>query len=117
SMSQKDTLAVLLTGRSVAGFSKLIMQILTAKKLEFDMVCLKPSTGPSGESFASTKDFKTKLLSDIMDTYVHTDELTCVEWFWYSLGASLLITASAYMRIGCRMCKRFESSSTSITTL
>ncbi|KAF8424055.1 hypothetical protein EV426DRAFT_562698 [Tirmania nivea] len=79
SMTQKDTLTILLTGRSVKGFSKLIQQIVAAKKLEFDMICLKPEVGHEGEKIRNTKDFKTMLLSKIMDTYVYAEELRIYE--------------------------------------
>lgn len=79
SMAQKDTLTILLTGRSVKGFSGLIQQMVAAKKLEFDMICLKPEVGPEGEKIRNTKDFKTTLLSKVMDTYVHAEDLKIYE--------------------------------------
>ncbi|RPB29451.1 hypothetical protein L211DRAFT_776258 [Terfezia boudieri ATCC MYA-4762] len=79
SMAQKDTLTILLTGRSVKGFSRLIEQMVAAKKLEFDMICLKPEVGPEGENIKNTKDFKTMLLGKIMDTYVHAEDLKIYE--------------------------------------
>ncbi|KAF2001070.1 hypothetical protein P154DRAFT_433717 [Amniculicola lignicola CBS 123094] len=69
SMQQKDVLSVLLTGRSEAGFADLIKRMVRSKKLEFDMICLKPATGPTGQKFRSTMAFKQELLKDIIHTY------------------------------------------------
>ena len=74
-MAQRDTLSILLTGRSQRGYSGLIQRMLAAKKLDFDMICLKPETGPDGERIANTKQFKTILLAKVMDTYVHAEDL------------------------------------------
>lgn len=79
SMAQKDTLNILLTGRSVKGFSELIQRMVKAKKLEFDMICLKPEIGPEAEKIQNTKHFKTMLLSKVMDTYVHAESLKIYE--------------------------------------
>lgn len=79
SMAQKDTLKVLLTGRSVKGFSELIQRIVATRNLEFDMICLKPEAGPEGEKIQNTKQFKTTLLSKMMDTYVHAEDLKIYE--------------------------------------
>ncbi|KAF8461122.1 hypothetical protein BDZ91DRAFT_388243 [Kalaharituber pfeilii] len=79
SMAQKDTLRILLTGRSVKGFSELIQRMVDAKKLEFDIICLKPEEGPEGEKIANTKDFKTTFLTKVMDTYVHTEDIKVYE--------------------------------------
>ncbi|CEL07434.1 hypothetical protein ASPCAL10591 [Aspergillus calidoustus] len=79
SMKQKDALTVLLTGRSEAGFSELIKRMVDSKKLEFDLVCLKPEVGPNGERFSSTMDFKQTFLEDIVLTYEQADEIRVYE--------------------------------------
>lgn len=67
--NESDALAILLTGRGEAQFSDLLTRMITAKKLDFPMVCLKPDSGPNGEHFASTLDFKQTFLADVMNTY------------------------------------------------
>lgn len=79
SMAQRDTLKILLTGRSVKGFSELIQRIVATRNLEFDMICLKPEVGPDGEKIQNTKQFKTMFLSKVMDTYVHVEDLKIYE--------------------------------------
>lgn len=80
SMSQKDTLTVLLTGRSVKGFSALIQRIVASKKLEFDMICLKPQASAfDGEKIQNTKQFKRLVLEHILNTYVHTEDFKIYE--------------------------------------
>ena len=75
SMQQKDALNVLLTGRSEHGFADLIKRIVRSKKLEFDMVCLKPNVGPAGQKFKSTMEFKQELLKEIEYTYKAADDI------------------------------------------
>ncbi|KAF2033373.1 hypothetical protein EK21DRAFT_59009 [Setomelanomma holmii] len=79
SMEQKDALSVLLTGRGESNFSDLIKRIARSKKLDFDMVCLKPATGPAGQRFRNTMDFKQELLKDIVYTYKEADEIRVYE--------------------------------------
>lgn len=79
SMLQKDALAVLLTGRSESNFSDLIKRIVRSKKLDFDMVCLKPATGPAGQKFKNTMEFKQELLKDIVYTYKDAEEIRVYE--------------------------------------
>ncbi|KAL3463018.1 hypothetical protein BJX64DRAFT_258040 [Aspergillus heterothallicus] len=79
SMKQKDALTVLLTGRSEAGFSELIKRMVASKKLEFDLVCLKPEVGPNGERFSSTMEFKQTFLEDLVLTYEQADEIRVYE--------------------------------------
>ncbi|KAF1920544.1 hypothetical protein BDU57DRAFT_552904 [Ampelomyces quisqualis] len=79
SMQQKDAISVLLTGRGEANFSDLIKRIARSKKLDFDMVCLKPATGPAGQRFRNTMDFKQELLKDIIYTYRDAEELRIYE--------------------------------------
>ncbi|KAL5121029.1 hypothetical protein ACEQ8H_000878 [Pleosporales sp. CAS-2024a] len=78
-MQQKDALTVLLTGRGESNFSDLIKRIARSKKLHFDMVCLKPATGPAGQRFKSTMHFKQELLKDIVYTYKEAEELRIYE--------------------------------------
>ena len=49
SMKEESALTVLLTGRKEDGFSELIGRMIASKGLDFDMVCLKPSSSPIGE--------------------------------------------------------------------
>ncbi|RKF64894.1 putative tat pathway signal sequence protein [Erysiphe neolycopersici] len=79
SMRQKDALTVLLTGRSETGFSILIKKMLKSKKLDFDIICLKPLVGPNNERFASTMIFKKMFLECLMETYKKADELRIYE--------------------------------------
>ncbi|KAL1622221.1 hypothetical protein SLS56_008893 [Neofusicoccum ribis] len=79
SMEQKDALTVLLTGRSEAPFADLIKRIVKAKKLEFDMVCLKPAVGPQNQKFANTMAFKQEFLRDLVYTYKEADEIRVYE--------------------------------------
>ncbi|KAI9825329.1 MAG: hypothetical protein M1819_000575, partial [Sarea resinae] len=79
SMQQKDALTVLLTGRSESGFADLIKRMVASKRLEFDMVCLKPAVGPANQRFDSTMIFKQALLADIVYTYRDADEIRVYE--------------------------------------
>lgn len=79
SMRQKDALTVLLTGRSETGFSILIKKIVRSKKLDFDMICLKPIVGPNNERFASTMIFKKTFLECLVETYKKANELSIYE--------------------------------------
>lgn len=78
-MQQKDALNVLLTGRSESGFAELVKRMVKAKKLEFDMVCLKPAVGPAGQKFRSTMAFKQELLKEIVYTYKDAEEIRIYE--------------------------------------
>lgn len=78
-MQQKDALNVLLTGRSEHGFAELIKRMVKSKKLEFDMICLKPTTGPAGQKFKSTMEFKQELLKEIVYTYKEAEEIRIYE--------------------------------------
>lgn len=79
SMQQKDALVVLLTGRSEQGFSELIKRIVRSRNLNFDMVCLKPSVGPTGQKFNSTMEFKQALLKEIVYTYQEAEDIRIYE--------------------------------------
>ncbi|KAK3074527.1 hypothetical protein LTR53_002947, partial [Teratosphaeriaceae sp. CCFEE 6253] len=79
SMAEDDAVSILLTGRSESGFADLIGRMAAAKGLEFDMVCLKPRTSPTGEVFSSTLTFKQALLRDIVFTYRGADDLRMYE--------------------------------------
>ncbi|KAF2272453.1 uncharacterized protein EI97DRAFT_461969 [Westerdykella ornata] len=78
-MQQKDALCVLLTGRSEAGFSDLIKRIVRSRNLEFHMICLKPTTGPSGQKFKSTMEFKQAILKEMVYTYKDAEEIRIYE--------------------------------------
>jgi HAD domain family 1 in Swiss Army Knife RNA repair proteins len=79
SMEAKDVLTVALTGRSESYFAELINRMLNAKKLDFDLVVLKPDVGPSGQSFESTMSFKQAFLHHLVFTYVNADEIRVYE--------------------------------------
>ncbi|KAI6791220.1 hypothetical protein KC332_g14776 [Hortaea werneckii] len=75
----EDTLTVLLTGRMESAFSDLLIRMVKAKGLDFDMICLKPSVSPNGELFPSTMHFKQALLRDIVFTYPTAREIRMYE--------------------------------------
>ena len=79
SMNDDQALSVLLTGRQESGFSDLISRMIAAKGLTFDMVCLKPTISPIGETFKSTMLFKQALLRDIVFTYTSLKDLRIYE--------------------------------------
>ena len=79
SIEQEDALTVLLTGRAEDTFADLIKRIVASKKLSFDMICLKPETGPNNQRFSSTMNFKQVLLEDIVYTYKDATELKVYE--------------------------------------
>ncbi|KAL2014383.1 hypothetical protein VTN00DRAFT_1908 [Thermoascus crustaceus] len=79
SMQQKDALTVLLTGRSEAGFADIIKRMVASRKLEFDLICLKPEVGPNSQRFASTMNFKQSFLEDLVLTYKQADEIRVYE--------------------------------------
>ncbi|OJJ33887.1 hypothetical protein ASPWEDRAFT_112407 [Aspergillus wentii DTO 134E9] len=79
SMQQKDALTVLLTGRSESGFGEIIKRMVDSRKLEFDLVCLKPEVGPNSERFSSTMVFKQSFLEDLVLTYEQADEIRVYE--------------------------------------
>jgi hypothetical protein len=79
SMRQNDALCVLLTGRSETGFSDLIKRMVAAKKLEFDMITLKPAVGPDNQRFSSTMVFKQRFLTTLMETYAKAEEIRIYE--------------------------------------
>lgn len=78
-MQQKDALTVLLTGRSEDGFAPLIRRMVDSKKLDFDLICLKPEVGPNNERFASTMEFKQAFLEDLILTYEQAEETRIYE--------------------------------------
>lgn len=79
SMKQKDALTVLLTGRSENRFGPLIKRMVDSKKLEFDMICLKPEVAPNGAVLPSTMEFKKALLKDLVFTYAQADAISVYE--------------------------------------
>jgi hypothetical protein len=94
SMEQKDALNVLLTGRSEHGFADLVKRMVRSKKLNFDMVCLKPSVGPAGQKFKSTMQFKQELLKDIVYTYKDAEEIRIYEDRVKQYGSTLALLPS-----------------------
>ncbi|PKS13006.1 hypothetical protein jhhlp_000347 [Lomentospora prolificans] len=79
SMKQKDALCVLLTGRSEHGYADLVKRICKSKKLEFDMMGLKPRVGPQDERFSNTMQFKQAFLEAILETYKFATEIRIYE--------------------------------------
>jgi hypothetical protein len=79
SMEQKDALTVLLTGRSENGFADVIRRMVDSRKLEFDLICLKPEVGPNSERFSTTMEFKQTFLQDLVLTYEQADEIRVYE--------------------------------------
>lgn len=79
SHEQNDAFSVLLTGRGEMRFADLIKRMLKSKGLSFDMVCLKPATGPANQTFRSTMNFKQILLTDIVNTYHEAEEIKIYE--------------------------------------
>ncbi|KAK5060997.1 hypothetical protein LTR84_007538 [Exophiala bonariae] len=79
SMQSKDVLTVLLTGRGETNFAELVNRILNAKKLNFDLVVLKPEVGPAGQRFESTMSFKQEFLKEVAFTYKNADEIRIYE--------------------------------------
>ncbi|EMD00345.1 hypothetical protein BAUCODRAFT_30827 [Baudoinia panamericana UAMH 10762] len=79
STDEEDTLCVMITGRKEDGFSDLVSRMITAKGLDFDMVCLKPNVSPMGELFSSTMHFKQILLRDIVCTYRNATDIRIYE--------------------------------------
>ena len=72
-------MTILLTGRAERNFADTIKRMVAAKKLVFDMICLKPSVGPSGQRLQSTQMYKQTLLKDIIFTYKEIEELKIYE--------------------------------------
>ncbi|KAK5942809.1 hypothetical protein PMZ80_005375 [Knufia obscura] len=79
SLQEKDTLTVLLTGRGETNFADLVNRIANSRKLDFDMVVLKPEVGPNQQQFISTMDFKQAFLRDLVLTYRHADNIRIYE--------------------------------------
>ncbi|EED12424.1 conserved hypothetical protein [Talaromyces stipitatus ATCC 10500] len=79
SMKQKDALTVLLTGRGEDNFTDIIKRIVGSRKLDFDLICLKPEVGPNGQQFASTLVFKQTFLESLVSTYSHAEEIRVYE--------------------------------------
>jgi hypothetical protein len=95
-MESKEALCVLLTGRDETKFGGLIKQMIAAKKLSFDMICLKPQVGPwNGQRFPTTMSFKQELLKDIIYTYKDAERIDI-----YEDRAKQWVTAS----VGCIQC-------------
>lgn len=78
-MQQKDAVTVLLTGRGEANFADIVTRIVNSRKLEFDLVCLKPDVGPNGQQFITTMSFKQAFLHELIMTYKSADEIRIYE--------------------------------------
>ncbi|CAK7568384.1 MAG: Protein-lysine N-methyltransferase efm5 [Sporothrix epigloea] len=76
---QPGALCVLLTGRSEQGYSDLLQRMINSKKLEFDLIALKPAVGPNNEQFKSTMAFKQAFLKALMETYASATEIRIYE--------------------------------------
>ncbi|PYI07571.1 tat pathway signal sequence [Aspergillus sclerotiicarbonarius CBS 121057] len=79
SMEQKDALTVLLTGRGENNFSDLLRRMVESKKLDFDLICLKPEVGPRSQRFSTTMEFKQTFLEDLVLTYDQAEEIRVYE--------------------------------------
>lgn len=79
SSEQDDALTVLLTGRGEGRFAQLLQRIVNSRKLSFDMMCLKPETGPNNQRISSTMEFKRVLLQDLVLTYRDATEIRVYE--------------------------------------
>lgn len=79
SMQAKEVLTVLLTGRSETHFADLVNRIVNAKRLDFDLVVLKPEVGPAGQRFESTMGFKQEFLKELVFTYKNAAEIRIYE--------------------------------------
>jgi hypothetical protein len=80
-LSKEDpqTLTILLTGRNEDRFKDLIGRMIASRSLEFDMVVLKPSVGPTGQKFNSTMLFKQAFLKETIFTYSTAEEIKVYE--------------------------------------
>ncbi|KAL0637802.1 hypothetical protein Q9L58_003192 [Maublancomyces gigas] len=79
SAKQKNALTILLTGRSVKGYSGLIQRMIGSKNLDFEVVALKPEAGPNSEHLRSTILFKCMFLEDVLNTYTDVEEIRVYE--------------------------------------
>ena len=79
SVLSKDVVTVLLTGRGEANFADLVNSICNSRKLDFDLVVLKPEAGPSGQRFDTTMFFKQEFLKELVFTYKNADEIRVYE--------------------------------------
>ncbi|KIV82141.1 hypothetical protein PV11_04269 [Exophiala sideris] len=79
SIQSKDVLTVLLTGRGETNFQDLVNRICNAKKLDFDLVVLKPEVGPTGQRFETTMGFKQEFLRELVFTYKNAEEIRIYE--------------------------------------
>ncbi|KAL3426260.1 tat pathway signal sequence [Phlyctema vagabunda] len=79
SVQQQDALTVLLTGRGESNFAELLKRMVASKGLEFDIISLKPATGPNKERFSNTMHFKQIFLLDMMETYQGAEEIRVYE--------------------------------------
>ncbi len=79
SVVSKDTITVLLTGRGETNFTDLVNRMCNSRKLDFDLVVLKPEAGPSGQRFDSTMNFKQEFLKELVFTYQSADEIRIYE--------------------------------------
>ena len=70
---------MLLTARAERNFSELIKRMAHSKRLEFDLICLKPEVGPKNQRFGSTMQYKQALLQDLVYTYKHAEEIKIYE--------------------------------------
>lgn len=78
-IASPDTLSVLMTGRSQAKFSDLIVKILNAKGLHFDLTVLKPEVTPTAQIVVDTAMFKCEFFREVMSTYSDARHLIIFE--------------------------------------
>lgn len=66
-------------GSNSSGPKLVFKRMVTSRKLDFDLVCLKPEAGPNNQRFSSTMNFKQTLLEDLVLTYKQADEIRIYE--------------------------------------
>lgn len=91
SMQQQDALTVLLTGRAEKGFGDLIQKMAKSRQLEFDLIVLKPKSGPSNEKLGSTMKYKQAFLEYMIKTYHVADEIRIYEDRVKQYGSRLVV--------------------------
>ena len=79
SMATTDALTILLTGRNETHYADVVNRICNAKKLDFDLIVLKPEVGANGEQYPTTMAFKQAFLHDLVFTYKTADDIKIYE--------------------------------------
>lgn len=69
SYEQEDTLAIVMTGRKSHSFTDFIKEVLKSRGIEYNGLMLKKG------SFETTINYKTQVLTDILDHYEHIEKI------------------------------------------